>query len=73
MAVAVAVAAAEMVVEASAVVELVVSVAAAVVAGDLMVVLDSVVLVAAAEVVMHIHTGSAHLPLFDCRDNIHTE
>ena len=54
-------------------VELVVSVAAAVVAGDLMVVLDSVVLVAAAEVVMHIHTGSAHLPLFDCRDNIHTE
>ena len=53
--------------------ELVVSVAAAVVAGAVMVVLDSVVVVAAADAVMHIHTGSAHLPLFDCRDNIHTE
>ena len=66
-------AAAEMVVEGSAVVELVVSVAAAVVAGAVMVVLDSVVVVAAAEAVMHIRTGSAHLPPFDCRDNIHTQ
>ena len=52
-----------------------VSVAAAVVAGAVMVVLDSVVVVAAAEAeaVMHIRTGSAHLPPFGCRDNIHTQ
>ena len=72
-AVAVAAASAEMVVEVSAVVELVVSVAAAVVAGAVMVVLDSVVVVAEAEAVLHIRTGSAHLPPFDCRDNIHTQ